>query len=69
MIEATTLKIGDTIELYGTLYEVCQAERTGHCFGCAFDSVDIFYINCTNHITGCCKTDFIFKEQVGRDTL
>ena len=64
MIEATKLNIGDTIDIHGTLYEVCPAVEEGHCLGCAFDSVDVFYTDCRKYITGCCDTDFIFVEKV-----
>lgn len=62
-IDAKTLKVGDIINLGFASYEACLTDRNA-CLGCAFDSVETFYIDCSHFLVDCCKTEeyIIFKE-------
>lgn len=63
MIEASKLKIGDTIEIEGRIYEAIPEERQGACLGCVFDTVDVFVYHpeCEDYIYGCTLGNVIFR--------
>lgn len=63
MIEACKLKIGDTIEIEGRIYEAMPEESPCGCLGCDFDTVDVLFypLDCSDYISGCLKGNVIFK--------
>lgn len=63
MIEASKLKIGDTIEIEGRIYEAKPEERQGSCLGCDFNTVDVFVYHpeCEDYIYGCTLGNVIFR--------
>ena len=63
MIEASKLKIGDTIEIEGRIYEAIPEEQQGNCLGCDFNTVDVFVYHpeCEDYIYGCTLGNVIFK--------
>ena len=63
MIEASKLKIGDTIEIEGRIYEAIPEERQGTCLGCDFNTGDVFVYHpeCEDYIYGCTLGNVIFR--------